>query len=505
MSEKKPFIIRNDTPHNVEVVAGSLNAKGKKSWVKANDEDHEKHNVGEQHLDLDQHLENLLSSEKEAADSSPVITHAIEDSQTSLSKEGVNDRNQKLDLGPKAAENLQSIPAPGNSAPRLEAVDEGSIHDRSQVLPNGATKDRTNSLLHQAPSTANDVKINQDTIKDNLQKLGTSQVEDNLQKVGGSQSLDNKAKLEASKVGQNVQSLQQDQASDNKVKLDLAQDGKNVQTLGQDQVEDNKVKLPGLKPSANVQEGFGVQGSVSNQGPVTGLSIDANHQSVGEQALGQNKQSIPAQHHQYHSVAIDNKGSDLNTQALPGDESTQNTAQIDGTVYDLKHQEKAYSEKIEDNVASIPSEVSKDHQVSIDSDKVSDQFAKLPTSTSSDHEVGLPSDAPLEDNRAKIEGTSIADRRAKFEEIRRQRNAPQLNPSVAVPVLEEPNPKTASSASSAKANKPLTRDEQITLARKKKSDEFHGRVEAIKNTVTQLNNQLDKLEDTSVELKKTRF
>jgi hypothetical protein len=101
MSEKKPFIIRNDTPHNVEVVAGSLNAKGKKSWVKANDEDHENNKVGEQHLDLDQHLENLLSSEKEAADSSPVITHAIEDSQTSLSKESVNDRNQKLDLGPR--------------------------------------------------------------------------------------------------------------------------------------------------------------------------------------------------------------------------------------------------------------------------------------------------------------------------------------------------------------------------------------------------------------------
>jgi hypothetical protein len=145
-----------------------------------------------------------------------------------------------------------------------------------------------------------------------------------------------------------------------------------------------------------------------------------------------------------------------------------NTAQIEGTVYDLKHQEKPYAEKIEDNVASIPSEVSKDHQESIDTDKVSDQSAKLPSSTSSDHVVGLPSDAPMEDNRAKIEGTSIADRRAKFEEIRRQRSAPRLNASGTDSELEELNPKSAASASLVKTNKLLTRDEQIALAQREK-------------------------------------
>jgi hypothetical protein len=46
---------------------------------------------------------------------------------------------------------------------------------------------------------------------------------------------------------------------------------------------------------------------------------------------------------------------------------------------------------------------------------------------------------------------------------------------------------------------------KLLWRKEKKSEEFHGPVEAIKDALTQLNNQLDKLEDTSVELKKTRF
>ena len=552
MSEKKPFIIRNDTPHNVEVVAGSLNAKGKKSWVKANDEDHANNTAGEQHLDLDQHLENLLSSDPVDSDAAPVVTHAIQDNDSKLSKEGLSDRMQKIGTDEKGPQNLQGIPAPGASAAHLESVGTDSIKDQSQKLASDAIKDRSAQLQQSPSQKANEAKINQETLNENLQKISTSQVDENLQKVGidkqadnlakigneqagknvqtidANKSIDNQVKLDQDKDSLNVQSLDQDQPTTNIAKLNIDKDSENLQTLAQDKSSDNQVKLDSDKGSVNVQnlkqdktqdnkaklpgsnatdrvQGLGVQGGGSGQDHASNETIDSNPQRIDEKPPEQNKQAIAVSREQDHSIALDNKGIENNTQTIAKDDASQNIAQIDGTVYDLKHQEKVYSEKIEDNVASIPAPSSIDNKVNIDSDKLNDQTAKLASTPVSDHVVGLPSDAPIEDNQVKIEAASIADRRAKFEEIRKQRNAPQLiTPSDAVAPQGQKS-QSVTSAKGTEVSKPLSREEQIALVRKKKSDEFHGRVEAIKNTVTQLNNQLDKLEDTSVELKKTRF
>lgn len=492
MPENKPFIVRNDKPHNVEVVAGSLNAKGRKSWVKAQDEDHESKHLDPQSLELEQNLQNILSTEAKTSDSSPVITHALEDNQSKLPKEGLNSQTQKLEHDESSEPNVQSIASTGPGSEHIESLDTGAYKDRS--LP----------IEHSSSSQPNDVKINQEKLSENLQKVSNSSLEDNLQKVGlahnaenlakigneqlgenvqtidSNHALANKVKIDQAKDSANLQTLTNDPASKNNAKLDLAQGSENVQTLGHDHPTDNKAKLQALNSSDNIQ-GIDPSGVDSNKAHLPSTSIDANRQDAGEKSAG------------------------LNQQVLPKEESSKNSAQIDGTVYDLKHQEKVYSEKLQENVVALAPQESKKNQASIESEKLSDEFAKIPSQSRSEDVVGLPSEAPFADNKAKIDGTSIADRRAKFDEIRRQRSAAQQKPSSLDSSPEGENLLPASGAIAAKPSKPLTREEQIAMARKKKSDEFHGRVEAIKNTVTQLNNQLDKLEDTSIELKKIRY
>jgi len=275
--------------------------------------------------------------------------------------------------------------------------------------------------------------------------------------------------------------LEQDKSSENKAKLEQSKTGVNVQTLEQDPSSENKAKL-------------------------AGTSIKDNVSSAPSDALGSNKQTLPPETAVDHAVQIDAQSVEDNLQDIAAGDASKNEVQIDGTVLDLKHQEKAYSEKMTDQALGLDTNASEDNKALIHTDALASNHQPVDSSSTSDQVVGIDAPPQVEDNQAKIAANSIADRRAKFEDIKRQRSAPTLNTDAVSAKEQEAqvNP-TPSVASPPKALKPLSREEQIALARKKKSEEFHGRVEAIKNTVTQLNNQLDKLEDTSLELKKTQF
>ena len=552
MADNKPFIIRNDTPHNVEVVAGSLNAKGKKSWVKAGDEDAAGKNAAEHHLDLDQHLESLLSTQSESSASSPVFSNGITEDTLKLSKDSPADNLQKLGAD-KVADHLKALPTTGASAQHLEAIQADAIKDHQEALSVEKSNANLSSLQKEAAQKAPSLKINQENLAENTQKIGSSSVQDDLQKVALApvsdhlvkvadekkstnvqsidqpQSSENKAKLEQSKTAANVQTLEQDKASENKAKLEPSKTGVNVQTLEEDKASENKAKLEPSKTGVNVQTlehdkasenkakleqsktGVNVQTleqdpSSENKAKLAGTSIKDNVSSAPSDALGSNKQTLPPETAVDHAVQIDAQSVEDNLQDIAAGDASKNEVQIDGTVLDLKHQEKAYSEKMTDQALGLDTNASEDNKALIHTDALASNHQPVDSSSTSDQVVGIDAPPQVEDNQAKIAANSIADRRAKFEDIKRQRSAPTLNTDAVSAKEQEAqvNP-TPAVASPPKALKPLSREEQIALARKKKSEEFHGRVEAIKNTVTQLNNQLDKLEDTSLELKKTQF
>ena len=552
MADNKPFIIRNDTPHNVEVVAGSLNAKGKKSWVKAGDEDAAGKNAAEHRLDLDQHLESLLSTQSESSASSPVFSNGITEDTLKLSKDSPADNLQKLGAD-KVADHLKALPTTGASAQHLEAIQADAIKDHQEALSVEKSNANLSSLQKEAAQKAPSLKINQENLAENTQKIGSSSVQDDLQKVALApvsdhlvkvadekkstnvqsidqpQSSENKAKLEQSKTAANVQTLEQDKASENKAKLEPSKTGVNVQTLEEDKASENKAKLEPSKTGVNVQTlehdkasenkakleqsktGVNVQTleqdpSSENKAKLAGTSIKDNVSSAPSDALGSNKQTLPPETAVDHAVQIDAQSVEDNLQDIAAGDASKNEVQIDGTVLDLKHQEKAYSEKMTDQALGLDTNASEDNKALIHTDALASNHQPVDSSSTSDQVVGIDAPLQVEDNQAKIAANSIADRRAKFEDIKRQRSAPTLNTDAVSAKEQEAqvNP-TPSVASPPKALKPLSREEQIALARKKKSEEFHGRVEAIKNTVTQLNNQLDKLEDTSLELKKTQF
>jgi len=528
MADNKPFIIRNDTPHNVEVVAGSLNAKGKKSWVKAGDEDAAGKNAAEHHLDLDQHLESLLSTQSESSASSPVFSNGITEDTLKLSKDSPADNLQKLGAD-KVADHLKALPTTGASAQHLEAIQADAIKDHQEALSVEKSNANLSSLQKEAAQKAPSLKINQENLAENTQKIGSSSVQDDLQKVALApvsdhlvkvadekkstnvqsidqpQSSENKAKLEQSKTAANVQTLEQDKASENKAKLEPSNTGVNVQTLDQDKSSENKVKLDPSKTGVNVQT-LEQDPSSENKAKLAGTSIKDNVSSAPSDALGSNKQTLPPETAVDHAVQIDAQSVEDNLQDIAAGDASNYEVQIVGTVLDLKHQEKAYSEKMTDQALGLDTNASENNKALIHSEALASNHQPVDSSSTSDQVVGIDAPPQVEDNQAKIAANSIADRRAKFEDIKRQRSAPTLNTDAVSAKEQEAqvNP-TPSVASPPKALKPLSREEQIALARKKKSEEFHGRVEAIKNTVTQLNNQLDKLEDTSLELKKTQF
>ena len=221
--------------------------------------------------------------------------------------------------------------------------------------------------------------------------------------------------------------------------------------------------------------------------------------------VADNAQKVPGEQAHSNDISLEHDAPSNNVQTLPKGEDADNVAHIEGTVYELKQTEKAYSEKLVDRSVGIKVDAIDDNKVRIDPSNGSDNAANVAAEVVQDHVLPVDDSHPIEDNHAKIDASSISDRRAKFDAIRRERNAPKLEASSqSAQSLLKTEPLQTKKAVIA-PTKVLTREEKIALARKKKSDEFHGRVEAIKNTVTQLNNQLDKLEDNSVELKKVQY
>jgi len=227
-------------------------------------------------------------------------------------------------------------------------------------------------------------------------------------------------------------------------------------------------------------------------------------------------------HDANNSLHIDNALSPSNRASAEHNNTTDDHVQLLNQGINQPNAQRLPPDHQEKNTVSIDSNAIAEHQQPLDHDGESHHRAGLARPTPTDHEV-LLKQPPHEVNRPTIAGSISSDRDIEIP-----------NPSMAsnhIAIHNEPiadhraviNPEDQASSlplvaqpralehavSSAHAGAPgqrhtMSSDQKRMLAelleKKKKSDEFHGRVEAIRKSVKAVNARLEKIEHANDEL-----
>jgi hypothetical protein len=292
---------------------------------------------------------------------------------------------------------------------------------------------------------------------------------------------------------ENLQGIDQSQTSDNVISVaDSEQNAANRQTVDDDAYRDRQAQVDSgqalqdrfaaethapLKDRALSLE---VQGLSSN---VQGIAQDAlhnNQQSIDNEALHDNQQALVDERLRDNQQSIDNEALHDNNQALADEGLHDNQQSIDNeALHDNNqaladeglhdNQQSINNEALHDNQQALADEGLRDNQQSIDNEAlhgrkdtqakahVQDHVVALPDT----HQVLKPGPSPLAVNPHTGQRPGVADHAP---------TAPQL----------EADPQHAALSKAEKA---------------KRMEEFHGRVEAIRKSVSGINHLLDDLQD----------
>jgi len=211
-----------------------------------------------------------------------------------------------------------------------------------------------------------------------------------------------------------------------------------------------------------------------------------------------------------HVVGIGNDASNEHSLAIPN-EGLQDTHAAVPT------------DKVEDHPASIAKDKIEDHLAAVPQDSISDSHAHLPDSATEDHRVAVAEPAapiPLfvssnddfPDDHMEIEdppeqalnSQALADEdlvdhiehvkegKAKLAEAHLSADLPDplLTPKVK-PVAQLKQPQLVKKAPAVLTPEMVIQQQEALLAKQHKMEEFHGRVEAIRKTVNDINSKLD--------------
>jgi len=257
----------------------------------------------------------------------------------------------------------------------------------------------------------------------------------------------------------------------------------------------------------------------ARQGPVEDHSHPENLQGIAQdhlqdklQGLAQDHlqdklQGIPQDPLQNHlqEVSEDNAHNSA-AQGLPSDglkDNLQGVAQdplkdnVQGVEQDSFNDNVQGVERdsLSDNVQGVAQAKLKDHLASVPSEGMEDSHAAMPDQTMADHHGTLPNEG-IEDTYVALPSTH-----------RDLKDGPAPAPSSsatsdhAAPGISQPHErhKTAGKPEGAKQHVASDADTETAhlaqLEKEKRLEEFHGRVEAIRKTVSGINHKLDELDD----------
>ena len=241
------------------------------------------------------------------------------------------------------------------------------------------------------------------------------------------------------------------------------------------------------------------EGTHDSHAPLPNSAIEDHHQAVANMAIEDR-----------HDAGIAKEALADHLAAIPNEEIEDHIAAIP-------------NEGVEDHIAAIPNEGIEDHVVAVPQDKVTDSHAGLPAEVIEDHHIAVPEPAepiplfvsadddfpddhveieaapevdpneqaienealvdhvvPLPDNNHALVEAKLAQAPEQTPVAAKAKSAPSLQPVVP----KKPTPLTPDM---------LKKQEEEIAAKKHRMEEFHGRVDAIRQTVSNINAKLDQI------------
>jgi hypothetical protein len=440
-----PPLIRSSKPFSVEIPEGSNSAKSRRSDV-----------VGSDELQIKGKKSDFKTSDaallpemhhapgNDTANRSAHHEDALTPEKLNVKEGAALDAPHLVHDDPHAAENVQSVSddALKDHQVGLPATEQaGSTQE--PVVAVQAFADQTAGGADNAPlkdrfateavsvPAKHAAGVETEALKDNIQSVADDALDDNLQAVPQDGSQKRDAGIDKEQVSDNIAAVPQDALAS------------QSQGVPKESLKDRKVG-EAVDPIHDRTAGEAVSPLKDRQADVGNDAIEDNLQGLPDDASEDNRQEI------------DHPGVRSNTQALQNESLEDNPQRLD-------------NQALKDNTQGLPNEALEDRSADTDKEHVQDHVVALPDQATQLKDGPKPT-APNKPTRS---GSDTA-----------QTAQPKGKASVKAT--------TPAKAASAAQTEQL---QAAKLEQARKMDEFHGRVEALKKTVSGINHLLDELEE----------
>ena len=430
-----PPIIRSSKAFSVEIPEGSNSAKSRRSDIVAND-------------DLDIHRKSSQFHEA-GSDALKSPDFHTDDGADAHSVSGTST---------DYADNIHHEAQAHTDKDRYAGEESHTLSENLQGIDHNQAPANLIAVADSEQNTANRQAVDEDAYRDRQVQVASGQA---LQDRFGAEThaplKDRALSVEAQGLRSNVQGIEQDALHDHLQSLPLEEQKNNLAPgIEKDALKDNR---QGLADEALNHANQGLARSQDPANNIQGMAQDAlhnNQQSIDIEALHDNNQALADEGLHDNQQSIDNEALHDNTQALADEGLHDNQQSID-------------NEALHDNTQALADEGLHDNQQSIDNEALHGRKDTQEKTHVQDHVVALP-----DTHQVLNSGPSPLTAHAH----------PGQQPGAAVhaqtPLHPESDPHHAALSKAEKA---------------KRMEEFHGRVEAIRKSVSGINHLLDDLQD----------
>jgi hypothetical protein len=306
-------------------------------------------------------------------------------------------------------------------------------------------------------------------------------------------------------LSENLQGIDQSQTSYNVISVaDSEQNAANRQTVDDDAYRDRQAH--GESGHA-LQDRFGTETNAPLKDRVLSIQsqgLRSNVQGIAQDALHNNQQSIDNEALHDSQQSIDNEALHDNQQALVDEGLRDNQQSIDNEALHDNHQALA-DEGLHDNQQSIDNEALHDNNQALADEGLHDNQQSINNEALHDNQQAL-ADEGLRDNQQSIDNEALHGRKDTQAKAHVQDHVVALPDTHQVlkpgpsPLAVNPHagqrPGVADHAPTAPQLEADPQHAALSKAEKaKRMEEFHGRVEAIRKSVSGINHLLDDLQD----------
>ena len=471
MASSPPPIIRSSKPFSVEIPQGSNSAKSRRSDIVANDELHVTHKKSDFHEST---LEITPGVHNQHNDTLAQPSFLIDDEDANAhlhneAKETFENKGSAFDAG-KDKDNLQQLHEdPIDSHHALLPESDKLASAKGPIVKADALVDR---FANEKPghTEPNQVAIESGaTHQDNLQALDSDSLKDNRQSIAQEDRAKNLQSIEEGKDSKNLQAIETEQAKDNRQTLQAPFHGANTQDSFNQENKDNLAAIDN-ESFKDKSVGHANEALHDNQENVSNSDVANNQPTVSVEHAKDNLQSLPKDQISDNLADIGQESLKDNVQAMADVSQAKNTQALDVEALS-DNQQNIDTPSHPKNQQALEDEALENRTASADKEHLQDHIEALPDTGTSLKEGPKPT--------AKISTSSAS---SQHTDSFKNKSA-----STAAGETAKHNVNQAPSAAAAAT--------AARLEHAKKQAEFHGRVEALRKTVSGINHILDELDE----------